>query len=368
MERLSGRDEHADLSVKGQDLFMEIDTFDLRHLTQELADWVDEVRNAIFLPLLAQLEFPTNGEGATTGGTAWGQPNTLLVRLVGDPAGGASTAEYEYSEKNWSLLLRRLGTGALENFALEGHVLDERGAPRQLAPSLQLQVELNTEYPGAASQLFIAASREFYGSRLQLEVQNRWVRIAQEAATSFHAAYGYISLDYASPTETPYERSKGRFYNVAGLRECRERLRGSYWGNLLSSQHISRLGGFARVQHDAPCVLVEDLSAGRDELAYLQLTEDIEDIRETSIRDLEEYFGPLLPEEHVEPSVRRTRGKGEKTPTLPIEYTETAEWESLALTLFLQAPLTKFQQEKLARLLLGLRWPAPFYVRAWLYR
>ena len=77
------------------------------------------------------------------------------------------------------------------------------------------------------------------------------------------------------------------------------RLRGAYWGNFLSSNHVQLLGGITRVAKEAPCFLVEPLNmTGVDGTpatgAYLQLTEDLFVISSTQIRALETYLAPIL--------------------------------------------------------------------------
>ncbi|HEX6261902.1 MAG TPA: hypothetical protein VF097_03535 [Actinomycetota bacterium] len=48
------------------------------------------------------------------------------------------------------------------------------------------------------------------------------------------------------------------------------------------------------MRREAPCFLVEDLSEGRSELVYLQLTEDLHLVTDDDLRALKEYLRPLL--------------------------------------------------------------------------
>jgi hypothetical protein len=80
-----------------------------------------------------------------------------------------------------------------------------------------------------------------------------------------------------------------------GVAESKRLLRGYFWGNVLSARHIAALGGRDRVLSEAPCARAEDWSAAGRELVYLQLTPDLELVRDDALLALERYLRPVLP-------------------------------------------------------------------------
>lgn len=145
-----------------------------------------------------------------------------------------------------------------------------------------------------ASQLEFAANVEtLLKGQVPWVVQEQVVELALSTFTAVDGVVGYITVDYVGTggfTDSPYERAVGLAY-VWAAREFRSKVRGYYWGNLLSSGHVELLGGEAILQK-APVYLVKKLENGY----YLQLTEDINNIDRDKLAQLKEFLKPLLPE------------------------------------------------------------------------
>jgi hypothetical protein len=242
-----------------------------------LADWLDEARRRLVEPLLPVVD----PDRRTVTLAEW----NLDLRL--EPV-------HEDSPERWERALENVRAGRRQQLSLvmrqlDGHTL----------PPIMLEVELaGLEFEGAAHRVSFVAGRPLYGSRLSEEAQAVLVATAKEAAVRFQACTGYITLDYAS-RHSPYELSIGR-REGDGLRECAQFVRGYYWGNFLSGEHVERLGGIAAVEREAPCAVVEVLA--RDPLlVYLQLTASLDAFDDEELKRLRAFLLPVLPEADRQP-------------------------------------------------------------------
>lgn len=147
-----------------------------------------------------------------------------------------------------------------------------------------------------ATQLeFVMNLKEMLGGEeISSSIQGQVVELALQTFVEVKGIVGYITVDYlmvsAYGTMSPYERAVGLSYPWAA-REFRSKVRGYYWGNLVSKEHIDLLGG-EEILSKAPVYLVKKLENGY----YLQLTEDINDIDRERLAQLKGFLGPLLPE------------------------------------------------------------------------
>ncbi len=258
---------------------LEINTYtNLQERGKMVADWIEAAYWQIIVPLLGHLQ-RRSVERYWIGLAAWS------LR-------GAFPRLYRFHRENWEHLLNEIRAGQLKQFSLIYKVLDEEGYPSLDSCTLQVHY-LGLDFSGVAHRLVVNISRSLYGPSFTREVQQQWVDVAKQAAVVLEAVTGYITVDHAGEM-SPYEISIALNPLEAG-RQLRRRLRGYYWGNFLSREHILRLGGMERIRREAPCYLVEDLSEGRGERAYLQLTPDLDNFSDGALRALKEYLHSLLP-------------------------------------------------------------------------
>jgi len=151
-----------------------------------------------------------------------------------------------------------------------------------------------SQEPEKASLLEFALNvKEMLNGRVSEAVQAWVVELALSTFRAVEGVVGYITVDYvitSGYTMSPYERAVGLSYPWAA-RGLRSKVRGYYWGNLLSRGHVELLGG-EEVLSAAPVYLVKKLENGY----YLQLTEDINNIDRGKLAQLKEFLKPLLPE------------------------------------------------------------------------
>jgi hypothetical protein len=134
------------------------------------------------------------------------------------------------------------------------------------------------------------------------ETLQKLVRVTQATFCQLSGACGLLTRgsygETASPDVTAYE-ARRRIYWTHHPERYRTKVRGAFWGNLLSPPHVAALGGIARVLQEAPCWLVEPLSFPGQQHpgvvgAYLQLTEDPWTVSPAQLEALERYLTPVL--------------------------------------------------------------------------
>jgi hypothetical protein len=190
-------------------------------------------------------------------------------------------SDVAFSPEGWTELIAALSGGALEKLLLGTFSLDG-----------PLTVSVNhlgaVTHGDAGTTVRITLGAPFYAD-VSCELITTFTSLCANAACDT----GYISHDKGADP-SPYERAIGISERMV-LPQARTKLRGYYWGNVLSAEHLRILGGFDSVRQDAPCALVDDLSAGRGERAYLQLTSNFDEVSKQQLRDLRDYLLPLLP-------------------------------------------------------------------------
>ncbi len=213
--------------------------------------------------------------------------------MMGNPRGGQRNRMFVFNEKNWAKFRRELLEGLLEYFHLFSWYEDEQEGSVTCGELEILEIPRilhNLQEP----RFFTCSIKPaYYKSGFNEKVQSQWVELARTAFQKLNGVNGYITVGGGNAWCSPYEQSAGLAYQFHEI-DFHRKLRGYYWGNLLSSEHIAQLGGMARVEQEAPCYLVENLSAP-EERAYLQLTADLDDVPDDALSALQKYLDPLLP-------------------------------------------------------------------------
>lgn len=268
-------------------VYSELDTFvDLTRRGEALARWVETAFDRVIRPLHRQ--FLDDDGGATVAGAA-GAGATVRLGLERHPRHGTSTRRRRFSDGELRTLLSRLRDGEVGMFSLTLDVVDADGLVTGHGAGIDVDLE-PFERSEAPATIIVSAPRWFFSTALQT-YQRDLVEVITSAATTFEAATGYLTLDR---DVAAYEQWVGRD-EVTALIECRRWLRGYYWGNILSGEHIRALGGLERVLDDAPCAVKRDLTAGENHMVYLQLTEDLDHFDDDELRALRDFLAPVLP-------------------------------------------------------------------------
>ncbi len=142
------------------------------------------------------------------------------------------------------------------------------------------QFELTIEFPYETKQV-------------SQDVQDKMAHLARTSLVNSGGMYGFITVTRLPPAgTTEYEDRLGVSDNwYVGL--LRKFVRGAFWENYLTEEHIQKLGGVESIKSNAPCARVDELIPGR--ALALRLTEDINDVTAADLEKLEAYFRPLAP-------------------------------------------------------------------------
>jgi hypothetical protein len=262
-----------------------------------LAACVETVRRGLFDPL----RLPATVGPKTTHGTfrppsfgtpPWGLPGEVKIYLsMWDRQGGHRIPALEATDDVWDQALSALRAGAVDELRIYVDRLGADGFPDAALGGASLVVTIPAgEGVVDACETVVIADLHLFGRTISSSVQEYFVSLLRRTAVTAGASTGYITLD-ASPD--PYERRYG-LNGTHARRSSGTRLRGYYWANILSERHIQALGGMDEIRTQAPCHIVEDLSDGRETLAYLQLTPDLNRFDDEKLRALRDYLSLLL--------------------------------------------------------------------------
>lgn len=121
-------------------------------------------------------------------------------------------------------------------------------------------------------------------------IAEQWLSALTALAEAMRPHLGVVTLD-RSTLGLPYEEA-------TRADRWRESFRpwtfpGYYWANLITADHISRLGGSAAVR-EGPAELVVDVSDSDYEGLIVVLTERIDAVDVGVLRRVKEFFAPLL--------------------------------------------------------------------------
>jgi hypothetical protein len=260
---------------------------------EAVAAFVDralELANRLDLPLRITLDRtlrPRPKRGRRLGGSAWPAARDALVR-------GEATYLFVFDDTEAATTMpahRPLGFSlSIQNLNL----FDSIAENVQDAAALE---QLRTREATPRFVNFAVRADAIAPEPPSLEIGPA-IDAAQRAFTATDGACGFASVDAFAQVDgslTQYEADR-RVYWASEPALYRTKLRGAFWGNLLSPAHVAALGGFDAVERDAPCALVRPLAfPSGGEGAYLQLTERPEDAAEAPVSELARYLVPLLP-------------------------------------------------------------------------
>jgi hypothetical protein len=222
--------------------------------------------------------------GTTAGGE---KPVYLLGYIPLDELDAERVTEFTDPERELPDLLRPL---RLRSCSIRGKLDASASWHTDTAWSMNVNLrgaEYGERWPTA--EFRCAIHEQVFRSRLPRTFRHALVEHTLAVASGIQAATGFITLDYSFEA---YERWYGLNLLEVSL-QSRHLLLGYYWGNILSAGHVERLGGWDRIRDEAPVFRAELVDPERM-LVYLQVTEDVEQLRDDNLRELKNYLKPLL--------------------------------------------------------------------------
>jgi hypothetical protein len=254
-----------------------------------LADSLHDTCHEVVGPYLDALD-PI--AGTDWRGTEFGVPFGAYPTIIYLPRQGDTARVPRYSEKAWNRYLGRVRRGDWREIGLQIQFFRSDGRADTF---IRVELEAHSvEFPSWPDTFSMTTSSEVVGGRLERPVQDLWVAQMKRWALRLGAVTGYFTKDHAAARESPLEQAI-RHPNDYATR-FGELCRGYYWGNLLSSRHIERLGGLDRIKAQAPCSVVEAVDRQSD-LVYLQLSAGVDDFTDEQLARLKAFLAPVLPDD-----------------------------------------------------------------------
>ncbi len=210
------------------------------------------------------------------------------------------TSGAPFDEARWSGLRKRLAAGRLAEFTFREvqntwiYWRGKKGAPGAL---------LRVSWPGARILEHRGPSQALVETFDLAKVQDILLAAMSDLFTDLHPVYGFINLyehsiglrSLPEQTDREIEFHLVGFYDDAMLSRpeaVTRYIRGTFWANFLTAEHIEKLGGIEAVLTKAPCFKVERIGA---EAVLLQATPSLVDLRPEHLAPLTAYLAPVLP-------------------------------------------------------------------------
>ncbi len=208
---------------------------------------------------------------------------------------GTSNRYWKYNDQNWNKLKEKLAHGEFEAFSIFNNskvdcnaTLDwEDSVPN---PHFRFDIRNDRSFQIDSTVVSLSISRSLFDA-ITANWQAQLIEFAKKSFTLIEGVYGFLHNSTPSTFITEYERlyQKARVTRSAILRD---QVRGVFWVNLLSSNHIQALGGLNTVTNLAPCssVIVLDNKTRM----CLQLTPSIDVVGDTQLQHLSTFFSPIM--------------------------------------------------------------------------
>lgn len=210
--------------------------------------------------------------------------------------------KYKYKQSNWERTKILINEGKVKtlNFVhfdkrvIEAKVQGIDCPEANIYPELiNLNIVSNVEYANEASLIEFSINKWMCARDSSQYVSIEFQKLIELAISNMECVGGLITVDTmeAYKSSSSHERYIGLEYIFAS-EKFDKYFRGYSWGNYLSRKHVELLGGIEKIKKEAPVYCVKELS---DKGAYLQLTEDIDNVSDEELRKLKRYFQPILP-------------------------------------------------------------------------
>ena len=206
---------------------------------------------------------------------------------------------YPLDEKYWDKVKKFFVEGKLDRIQIWSNLNKEQIYGPRILISVNIADKIYEKRKFNISSIEFSVHKGFYAHEIIPQyISDTFIELIEGLSIRAKNLAGYITFDrtYAEMANLGSKRSPYEVYLTKDF-SCRAPLlhkfyRGYYWGNFLSKEHVELLGGIDYVLGQAPVFQVKALSDGG---AYLQLTEDINDFSDESLRNLKEFLTPILP-------------------------------------------------------------------------
>ena|GEM_PF-3119296 len=195
---------------------------------------------------------------------------------------------------NWLDVGRRLVSGEIEELL----ILNKNGLSTGYGVNQTVVAALkgSTGFPSCANGVELSIGRDLIGEKIDF-FQERLLEITLDAFKSLKAVSGYITIDNiqaGTRSASPFEQSLNMNYQDASW-NFRNKFRGAYWGNILSTEHIKKLGGLEKLKLNAPAYRIAEMGQEESNAVFMQLSPSLDMVSPYQLNELQRYLKPVLP-------------------------------------------------------------------------
>ena len=229
-----------------------------------------------------------------------------MVSLLEYVKEGGILRSYDYSEKKLLKYCQQIGRkDQIVNLALSCFAHPEN-QKLECGPGyfpIEIEIQCGEDVftgldPKKANEITLRYASnvmgDFYTDQELVELLQRWVR-------ELNASTGFVTKSYEMNNPLNFmETSAARDENIVVKEHMREKLRGYFWGNVLTEKHMELLGGMETIKTTAPCKEIQEWEMENGETAlYLQSTESLHNFIPQNRLEMKNFFRPLLYRENL---------------------------------------------------------------------
>lgn len=183
---------------------------------------------------------------------------------------------------------------------------DYEEPPRYMIPDISIGLSCSDVDPNIAfyrtilkpiNTFSFALSERLFNYSIPEQIQIKFKNLFKTIVKEMNSVTGFISYETsaAGPKGSITHYENYYLLNPDQLPGYTEHLRGYFWFNLLTTDHIRKLGGPEFIQKNAPCAYMETIEINGETGLLLQLSADINDYTDVQLRELRTFLLPLLP-------------------------------------------------------------------------
>ena len=195
---------------------------------------------------------------------------------------------------NWLDVGRRLASGEIEELSLSNNKLVSPSCGDD--PAVVAALRGPKGFPYCANGVELSIRRDLIGDNMGV-FQERLLEITLDTFKSLKAVSGYITIDNMQAgmrSASPFEQRLKLDYQKVSW-NFRNNFRGAYWGNILSTEHIKKLGGLEKVKSKAPAYRIAEMGHGDSNAVFMQLSPGMDMVSPRQLEELQQYLQPILP-------------------------------------------------------------------------
>lgn len=198
------------------------------------------------------------------------------------------------NRNNWLDVGRHLASGEIEELFLSNNKLVSPTCGDD--PAVVVALKGPKGFPYCVNGVELSIRRDLIGGNMGI-FQERLLEITLDTFKSLKAVSGYITIDNIQAgmrSASPFEQKLNLDYQKASW-NFRNKFRGAYWGNILSTEHIKKLGGLGKVKKKAPAYRIAEMGQGDSNAVFIQLSPRMDMVSPWQLDELQQYLQPVLP-------------------------------------------------------------------------